>query len=205
MSRGILIVISGFSGVGKGTVIKELLTDNNEYCLSVSATTRKPRTGEEDGKDYFFMSAEEFKDKISRDEFIEYAKYVGNYYGTPKDYVKERLDQGYNVILEIETQGALKVKEAIPDAVLIFISPPSSKILIDRLVSRGTEDFAQIKQRLDTAKEEAHSMINYDYIVINDELKEAVEKIKKIIDANKMKSCHRKNLINNIIEDMNKI
>ena len=134
-NKGILTVVSGFSGAGKGTIMKELLK-KYEFALSISATTRKPREGEEHGREYFFLTREEFEDKIKENDFIEYAEYVGNYYGTPKSYVKEQLEQGKDVLLEIEMQGGMLVKEQFPDAVLIFITPPSAEVLKKRLIGR---------------------------------------------------------------------
>ena len=134
--KGILIVVSGFSGAGKGTLMKRLLEDYDDYALSVSATTRSPRPGEEDGREYFFKSVEEFEKMIAQDELIEYAKYVNNYYGTPKEYVMQQLEEGKDVILEIEIQGALKVKEKYPDTLLLFVTPPGARELKERLVGR---------------------------------------------------------------------
>ena len=149
MSRkGILMVLSGFSGAGKGTLVKGLLERYDNYALSVSATTRKPRAGEEDGKAYFFKTVEEFENMIEEDSFIEYAKYVDNYYGTPKEYVQKKLDEGKDVILEIEIQGALKVKKAYPDTLLLFVMPPSAALLRERLTGRGTESEDVIASRL---------------------------------------------------------
>ena len=155
MSKGLLLVISGFSGAGKGTVMKRLLELHDEYSLSISATTRKPREGEADGREYFFKTVEEFEKMIAEDALIEHAQYVGNYYGTPKAYVEEQLDKGNNVILEIEIQGAMNVKRMFPDAVLMFITPPSAAELEKRLRGRGTEDETTIKARLSRAAEEA--------------------------------------------------
>ena len=137
--KGILIVVSGFSGSGKGTIMKELLKNYDNYALSISATTRNPREGEEDGREYFFKTVEEFEKMIAQDELIEYARYVNNYYGTPRDYVESQLLEGKDVILEIEIQGALKVKEKFPETLLLFVTPPDAKTLEERLVGRGTE------------------------------------------------------------------
>ena len=142
--KGILIVVSGFSGAGKGTLMKKLMQDYDNYALSISATTRQPRVGEEDGREYFFKT----KDEFARDELIEYARYVENYYGTPKQYVMEQLEAGKDVILEIEIQGALKVKEKYPDTLLMFVTPPSAQVLKDRLVGRGTETAEVIDSRM---------------------------------------------------------
>ena len=153
--RGILIVVSGFSGAGKGTLMKELMKRYEEtYALSVSATTRNPREGDVDGREYFFKTTEEFEKMIAKEELIEYARYVENYYGTPRTYVEQQLEAGKDVILEIEIQGALKVKERFPDTLLLFVTPPSAKELRRRLVGRGTETMEVIESRLARAVEE---------------------------------------------------
>ena len=181
-NKGILIVLSGFSGSGKGTIMKELMRRYSEqYALSISATTRNPRPGETDGVEYFFRTKEEFESMIERDELIEYAKYVENYYGTPKAYVEEQLAAGKDVILEIEIQGALKVKEKFPDTVLMFVTPPSAEELKRRLVGRGTEEMSVIESRLSRAVEEAQGIESYDYLVVNDDLDECVEEVHSII------------------------
>ena len=181
MSKGILVVVSGFSGAGKGTVMKSLLEKYKDYALSVSATTRNPREGEVDGREYFFRTKEEFEKLIEEDALIEYAQYVGNYYGTPRSYVEEQLSQGKNVILEIEIQGAMKVKEKIPEALLVFVTPPTVEELKNRLVGRGTETEDVIADRLARAAEEAEGMGEYDYILVNDDLEECVENLHQII------------------------
>ena len=159
--KGILIVVSGFSGSGKGTLMKELLSRYPDtYALSISATTRSPREGEEHGREYFFISKDEFEKMIAKEELIEYARYVENYYGTPREYVEQKLDEGKDVILEIEIQGALKVKKAFPDTLLLFVTPPSATELKERLVGRGTETMDVIKSRLDRACEEAEGMLS---------------------------------------------
>ena len=181
-NKGILIVLSGFSGSGKGTIMKELMHRySKQYALSISATTRNPRPGEIDGVEYFFRTKEEFEGMIERDELIEYAKYVENYYGTPKAYVEEQLAAGKDVILEIEIQGALKVKEKFPDTVLMFVTPPSAEELKKRLVGRGTEEMSVIESRLSRAVEEAQGIEAYDYLVVNDDLDECVEEVHSII------------------------
>lgn len=181
MSKGILVVVSGFSGAGKGTVMKRLLEKYKDYALSVSATTRTPREGEVDGREYFFRTKEEFEKLIEEDALIEYAQYVGNYYGTPRSYVEEQLSQGKNVILEIEIQGAMKVKEKIPEALLVFVTPPTVEELKNRLVGRGTETEDVIADRLARAAEEAEGMGEYDYILVNDDLEVCVENLHQII------------------------
>lgn len=184
--RGILIVVSGFSGAGKGTVMKRLMEKYKDaYALSVSMTTRGPRTGEVDGEHYFFVSREQFEKTISEDGLIEHAQYCGNYYGTPKAYVEKQLAEGKNVILEIEIQGALLVKEKFPETLLLFVTPPSAKELKRRLVGRGTETMEQIDARMKRAIDEAPIMDKYDYIVINDEVEKCVDKIHELVDATK--------------------
>lgn len=181
-NKGILTVVSGFSGAGKGTIMKELLNRYSEqYALSISATTRSPRTGETDGVEYFFKSREEFDQMIADEALIEYAQYVGNYYGTPRAYVEEQLDAGKDVILEIEIQGALKVKQRFPDTLLLFVTPPSAEELKNRLVGRGTETMDVIESRLARALEEAEGIEEYDYLVINDVLSTCVEEVHEII------------------------
>ena len=169
--KGILIVLSGFSGSGKGTIMKELMKKHSDvYALSISATTRAPRVGETDGIVYFFKTKEQFEEMIKNEELIEYAQYVEHYYGTPKAYVTEQLEAGKDVILEIEIQGALKIKEKFPDTLLLFVMPPSANELKERLVGRGTEKMSVIESRLHRAVEEAEGIENYDYLVINDKL-----------------------------------
>ena len=203
--RGILTVISGFSGSGKGTVMKEIINKYDDYALSISATTRSPREGEVDGREYFFKTEEEFKNMISNNELVEYAQYVGNYYGTPKQYVEEQLEAGRNVILEIEIQGALKVRDLFPDTVLLFITPPSAAELEKRLRGRGTEDDATIRARLKRATEEADGVENYDYIVINRDVTECAAEINKIVESKRNIAAKRLGLINDIKEELKTI
>ena len=179
---GVLSVISGFSGVGKGTIVKKLV-EKEGYALSISATSRAPRQGEIHGREYFFLTREEFHSMIENDGLIEWAEYVSNFYGTPREYVEERLARGEDVILEIEPQGALKVKAQYPEALLIFIVPPNAKELENRLIGRGTEETETIKKRLKRAAEETAFIENYEYIVINDDLEDAVSDIHHIIQA----------------------
>ncbi|MCF2682543.1 guanylate kinase [Faecalicatena contorta] len=186
--KGILIVVSGFSGSGKGTIMKELLQKYKNYALSISATTRNPRVGEENGREYFFKTVEEFEKMIAKDELIEYAKYVDNYYGTPREYVEEQMKAGKDVILEIEIQGALKVREKFPEALLLFVTPPSAQELKKRLVNRGTETMDVIEFRMNRAKEEALGMDQYDYLIINDDLQECVEEVHRIIQGEHRRS-----------------
>ena len=181
--RGMLAVVSGFSGAGKGTLMKRLLEKYDCYALSVSATTRAPRDGEEHGREYFFHTKEEFEELILQDALIEYAKYVDNYYGTPKSYVEKQLEAGKDVILEIEIQGALKVKEKLPDTLLLFVTPPSAEELKRRLEGRGTETPEVIASRLRRASEEAKAMPLYDYILVNDDLETCVDQMHEIIQS----------------------
>lgn len=179
--QGILVVVSGFSGAGKGTLMKELLGRHDEYALSISATTRLPREGEKDGEHYFFVKEEEFLQMIEEDKFIEYARYVKHYYGTPREYVEQKMAEGKDVILEIEIQGALKVKERYPDALLLFITPPDAGELRRRLIGRGTETMEVIDDRLRRAAEEAEGMEAYDYLLVNDEIGRCAEQMHQLI------------------------
>lgn len=198
MSKGILVVVSGFSGAGKGTVMKRLLEKYNDYALSVSATTRNPREGEVDGREYFFRSKEEFEKLIDEDALIEYAQYVGNYYGTPRSYVEEQLSQGKNVILEIEIQGAMKVKKKNPEALLVFVTPPTVEELKNRLVGRGTETGDVIADRLARAAEEAEGMGAYDYILVNDDLEECVDNLHQIIRSEHARTARNTEFVEEI-------
>lgn len=200
--EGLIIVVSGFSGAGKGTVMKRLVEKYHTYALSISATTRSPREGEVDGREYFFKSVEEFKEMIERDELIEYAQYVSNFYGTPRNYVEKQLKEGKNVILEIEIQGALKIKEKFPDAVLMFIVPPSAEVLKERLIGRGTESMDVVNARLARAVEEAEGVEAYDYVVVNDDLETCVEDINEIILSEQKKVAKNLILINNIRDEL---
>lgn len=193
--KGLLVVLSGPSGVGKGTVRKALfeMPDQN-FVYSVSMTTRKMRPGEVDGKDYYFVTKEEFEKRIENGEFLEHAEFVGNYYGTPLDKVNEQLNLGKEVILEIEVEGALQVREKCKDAVFIFLAPPGRKALYDRLKRRGTESEEVIRERIDKANREFKLAFKYDYIVINDEVRNAADRIMAIIRAEHAKterSIHR--------------
>lgn len=183
--KGILMVISGPSGSGKGTVVKELIKEE-DFSLSISATTRKPRAGEKDGIEYFFKTEEEFKRMINNGELLEWANFVGHFYGTPKEYVLSKLDEGKSVVLEIEVQGAEQIKEKYPETVLVFLVPPSKAELEKRLIGRGTEDIETVKKRIERSAEEIKLIDKYDYVVINDEVENAVEKIKEIVDVCKM-------------------
>ena len=194
MDKGILVVISGFSGAGKGTIMKELIR-SYDYFLSVSATTREPRDGETEGIDYYFHTREEFERMIHNGELIEWAEYVGNFYGTPTKHVEEQLNQGKDVLLEIEMQGGMLVKEQFPDALLIFISPPSAEILRERLTGRGTESPEEIEKRLQRAVEEVKYMKDYDYIIVNDKLEDAVARVNDLIRYDHYKACNSKAMI----------
>lgn len=202
--QGILTVLSGFSGAGKGTVTRMILEQYDNYALSISATTRDPREGEENGREYFFKTVEEFEKMIAKDGLIEYAKYVNNYYGTPKEYVQQQLQAGKDVILEIEIQGALKVKEKYPDALLLFITPPSAQELKNRLIGRGTEKMDVIEKRMKTAAWEAQFMDQYDYIVINDKLQDCVEELHAIIQSEHRKSSRNLAFAEKIKEQLEK-
>jgi guanylate kinase len=181
--RGILTIVSGFAGSGKGTVMKKLTEKYDDLALSVSATSRAPRPGEEEGVSYFFKTREQFEEMIRADELLEYAEYVGNYYGTPKDFVFRKMDEGYDVILEIEVQGALQVKEKYSDALLLFVTPPTAEALRQRLVGRGTETPEVIAQRLAISSKESAFIDKYEYLVINDELSRAVLEVHNIIQS----------------------
>ena len=201
-TRGILIVVSGFAGSGKGTLMKEIMSQYDNYALSISATTRKPRGTEVDGKEYFFKTTEEFEKMIAQGELIEYANYVGNYYGTPKTYVEEQLASGKDVILEIEIQGALKVKEQFPKTLLLFVTPPNATILKDRLVGRGTETMEVVEQRMHRAAEEAEGIISYDYILVNDDLQTCVSQMHNIIQSEHYRTNRNASFIEQIRNEL---
>lgn len=200
--RGILVVVSGFSGAGKGTLMKRLMEKYDNYALSVSATTRAPRPGEEHGREYFFHTKKEFEELILEDALIEYAQYVDNYYGTPKAYVEKQLNMGKDVILEIEIQGALKVKKKMPNTLLLFVTPPSAEELKRRLVNRGTESMEVIESRLSRASEEAKGMSEYDYILINDVIEDCVDNMHNIIQSQHDAVKNRQEFIKEITEEI---
>ena len=200
--RGILIVVSGFSGAGKGTLMKELISTYDNYALSVSMTTRKPRAGEEEGKSYFFVEKEAFEQTIAEDGLIEYACYCGNYYGTPREYVESCLDKGQDVILEIEVQGALKVKEKNPQALLLFVTPPSAEELKHRLIDRGTETMDVINDRMRRAAEESEIMDHYQYLVINDDLDTCVKEVHQLIQSEHLKVSENLDLVADIQKEL---
>ncbi|WP_438461682.1 guanylate kinase [Staphylococcus pseudintermedius] len=186
--KGLLIVLSGPSGVGKGTVRKRIFDDpHTSYKYSISMTTRHMREGEQDGVDYFFKTREEFEKLIEADEFIEYAEYVGNYYGTPVQYVKDTMNAGHDVFLEIEVEGAKQVRKKFPDALFIFLAPPSLDHLTERLIGRGTESKEKIESRVKEAKKEVEMMNLYDYVVVNDEVDLAKDRIQSIVEAEHLK------------------
>lgn len=181
--QGILIIISGFAGVGKGTLVKRLVQKYDRYALSVSMTTRAPRPGEEDGREYFFVTKEKFEEKIAENGLIEYASYCGNYYGTPRAYVEEQMAQGKDIILEIEIQGAMKVRERFPNAVLVYVLPPSAAELESRLRGRATESEEKIHERLSRAAAESEGLEQYDYVIVNDDLDECERELHGILCA----------------------
>ena len=185
--KGMLVVISGFSGSGKGTLMKGLMDNYDYYSLSISATTRQPRPGEQEGREYFFVDKDRFIKMIQNDELLEYARYVDNYYGTPKSYVEQELAKGKDVILEIEMQGALKIKAKYPDSVLVFITPPTVEKLIRRLRNRGTETEEVICKRLEKATMEAEGIEAYDYILVNDNLDKTVKHLNYLIQDQHMR------------------
>ena len=200
--KGILIIVSGFSGSGKGTLMKELMNNYDNYALSISGTTRSPREGERHGREYFFQSVQEFEKMIAQGEYIEYAKYVNNYYGTPKAYVKEQLAGGKDVILEIEIQGALKVKQQIPSALLIFVVTPNATKLKERLIGRGSETMDVIQSRLSRAAEEAEAIAKYDYLLINDDLSTSVEKMHHIIQCEHAKVSRNVEFVQDMLKEL---
>lgn len=200
--EGILIIISGFAGTGKGTIVKKLLQNYDQYALSVSMTTRNPRPGEEDGVAYFFVTKDKFEQTIAEGGLIEYACYCDNYYGTPKAYVDEQLKAGKDVILEIEIQGALKIKELFPTALMLFVMPPSAKELKNRLVGRGTETPEVVDKRMKRAAEESEGIEKYDYIVVNDDIDECVARTHAIVEAAHAVPIRNKAFIEQIREEL---
>ncbi len=200
MSKGSLIVFSGPSGSGKGTILSNYFkTDaGKNAALSVSATTRLPRPGEVDGVNYYFLSKQQFEQRINNDGFLEYAEFCGNYYGTPKAEVMQKLDEGIDVILEIEVQGAMKIKQQMPDAVMIFVVPPSFKELRSRLVNRGTETIEVIDKRIEQALTEVNCIDEYTYVIVNNELDTAVQQFTAILKAEHLKVNKNTNTIQEV-------
>ena len=197
MNRGNLIVISGPSGAGKSTVVNRMMSNRDDICFSTSVTTRAPRPGETEGVDYFFIDRKRFDEMVLNDELLEHAEYVSNSYGTPRNFVEEKLTEGKNVILDIEIQGAAQVHRNYPDAVMVFILPPSIGVLRERLTSRGTESEATIEARLQRAVQECNEADFYDYIIINDDLINASEELSSVINAEMCRFDKRKNVLNN--------
>lgn len=202
MNRGILVVVSGFSGAGKGTLMKRLMEKYDEYALSVSVTTRSPREGEREGREYFFRTREEFKELIAQEQLIEYARYVDNYYGTPKEYVENQLNDGKDVVLEIEIQGALEVKKKMPDTLLLFVTAPSAQELKNRLEGRGTESPELIRNRLERACEEAEGISGYDYLLVNEKLEECVDLMHGIIQSEHYRISRQQTFAGNIVQEL---
>ena len=201
--RGVLAVVSGFSGAGKGTLMKNLLNQYDNYALSISMTTRLPREGEENGREYFFVSKEIFEEKVQQDGLVEYACYCDNYYGTPREYVESQMAMGKDVLLEIEIQGAIKVKEKFPEALLLFVMPPSAKELENRLTGRGTESADVVAKRLCRAVVEAQGIENYDYIVINDDLEVCTQELHSIIRTAHRSVGRNEEFIENMRQELN--
>ncbi len=204
--KGNLIVISGPSGSGKGTIIKELLSINKKLWLSISMTTRNIRPGDIPNESYYFLTREEFESRIKEDKFLEYAEYNGNYYGTPKDKIEDYLNKGIDVILEIEIQGALKIKEKVKDAIFIFIMPPSLKELKRRLIGRNTETIDKVISRFTTAYKEINEVTKYNYVVVNDEIHNSVEKVNSIIISEKCRVDRIEEIyLNNMEEEIHEL
>lgn len=200
MNEGLLVVISAPSGGGKGTILKELFAKDDNLVLSVSATTRSPRPGEEHGKQYYFLQKEEFEKLISQGKMLEYAQYVGSYYGTPREPVEQWMAQGKDVVLEIEVQGGAQIKKLMPGCVSIFILPPSMEVLEKRLRDRGTEEDATVRKRLEKAREEIPHAKDYDYVVFNDRLEDAVEDLRAILRAEKRKYHRNETAVERVLE-----
>ncbi|MBR5535920.1 MAG: guanylate kinase [Clostridia bacterium] len=187
MRKGVLLVLSGPSGSGKGTLVKEYTKKHDDVFVSVSATTRSPREGEVHGVNYFFLTVEEFKGKIEENGFLEYAQFCDNFYGTPRESVEKKLNEGMDVILEIDVQGALQVKKNCPDAVLVFTLPPSYEVLRERLIGRGTESMEVVEKRLSAATDEIKCAEKYDYVIVNDKIEDAARELGAIFSASKCK------------------
>ncbi len=202
-NKGMIIVMSGFSGAGKGTIVKHLLADYpGSYNLSISATTRQPRAGEQDGREYFFRTREQFDAMIAGNELLEYATFNGNSYGTPRFYVDQLINEGKDVILEIEIQGALQVKKLYPEALLLFVMPPNAKALKERLLGRGTESHEVIAQRLAISSTESQYMDQYDYLIVNDKIDESVATVRAILESEHNRCRRNTYTIAQIQEDL---
>ncbi|CAM4221958.1 guanylate kinase [Lacicoccus alkaliphilus] len=202
--KGLLIVLSGPSGVGKGTVRKAIFDDpDTTFKYSISMTTRRQRDGEVDGVDYFFKTKEEFESLIEQDKFIEYAEYVGNYYGTPIDYVVETMENGHDVFLEIEVEGAKQVREKFPEALFIFLAPPNLAQLEERLIGRGTDSMEVIKHRITEAKRELKLMNLYDYVVINEDVQQAKGRVQCIVEASHMRRARVESKLRKLLLEVN--
>jgi guanylate kinase len=201
-NNGILVVISGFSGAGKGTLVRKLMEKYDNYALSISMTTRDAREGEEDGVHYFFVNHKKFEQTIANDGLLEYASYCGNYYGTPREYVEKQIAAGKDVILEIEVQGALQIKKKFPNTLLLFVTPPSAKELAQRLRDRHTETDEQIAGRLSRATEEVEWISKYDFLVINDDIERSVDRLNDIIVAAHNVPIRQQEMINEIKKDL---
>ena len=200
--KGVLVVISGFSGAGKGTLMKELLKQYPNYALSVSATTRQPRPGEVDGREYYFVIENEFDEMIAKDQMIEYACYCGRYYGTPRTYVEQQMAAGKDVLLEIEIQGALQIKKKFPETILIFITTPSAEILKNRLVGRGTETPQLIAAHLSRAVEQSRGIEEYDYVLVNDDLAACTALLHQVIQDQHHRACNQMDFIEKTREEL---
>lgn len=202
---GLLIVMSGFSGAGKGTLLKSVMSQYDNYVFSVSMTTRSPREGEVDGKDYFFVDRQTFERTIEEDGLVEHAEYCGNYYGTPKAYIEKKLKEGKNVILDIEVMGATQIKKKFPNALMIYVVPPSIKILRERLSKRGSETKEVIDKRLLKAKEECEYISDYEYIIVNDDLEEAKKKFINIVDTARQAVFRNNDFINELKQELESV
>lgn len=196
--KGLLAVVCGPSGVGKGTILKLVKERDEKLRFSVSATTRKPREGEIEGLNYFYISVEEFKEMIKNDELIEWVEYCGNYYGTPQKYIEDSIKDGYNIILELEVEGAANIKNKYPDSISVFIVPPSYNDLKKRIEGRGTENIEAIEKRLDRAKEEVKFINKFDYVIINDSIENTANNLNNILSAEKFKFKRNKNILSQI-------